>query len=103
MPRLNEPSGPRAILQTNSRAWPRVAALTLAGVALASCSDSGRFGYSNNSTRQAPPQEVTGSVTPRSAPSTRVVAQPLPALSAPATVASNQGYSSGNGSSGGAP
>ncbi len=98
MSRLNESSRPRAI----SKTWPRVSALALVGVALASCSDSGRFGYTNTSSRQAPPQEVTGSVTPRSAPSTRVVAQPLPAPSAPATVASNQGYSSGNGSSSGA-
>src|SRR5882757_798678 len=99
MSRLNVPLYPRAFQPS----WPRVAALALAGVALASCSDSGRFGYSNTSSRQSsPPQEVTGSVTPRSAPSTRVVAQPLPAPSAPATVAANQGYSSGNGSSGGA-
>ena len=98
MSRLNVPSRPSAI----SKTWPRVSALALVGVALASCSDSGRFGYTNNSSRQAPPQEVTGSVTPRSAPSTRVVAQPLPAPSAPAPVAINQGYSSGNGSSSGA-
>lgn len=98
MSRPNVPLYPRAFQPS----WPRVAVLALAGVALGSCSDSGRFGYTHTSSRQAPPQEVTGSVTPRSAPSTRVVAQPLPAPSAPATVASNQGYSSGNGSSGGA-
>ncbi len=99
MPRLNVLPYPRAFQPS----WPRVAVLALAGVALASCSDSGRFGYTNNtSSRQAPQQEVTGSVGPRSAPSTRVVAQPLPAPSAPATVTANQGYSSGNGSSGGA-
>ncbi len=98
MPRSNVPQYPRALLQ----GWPRVAVLALAGVAVASCSDSGRFGYTNTSSRQAPPQEVTGSIAPRSAPSTRVVAQPLPAPSAPATVASNQGYTSGTGSSSGA-
>ena len=99
MPRLNVPLYPRAF----EPSWPRVAVLALAGVALASCSDSGRFGYTNTSSRQsAPPQEVTGSVAPRSAPTQRVVAQPLPAPSAPATVAANQGYSSGNGSASGA-
>lgn len=98
MSRLNVPLNPRAFQPS----WPRVAVLALAGVALGSCSDSGRFGYTHTSSRQAPPQEVTGSVTPRSAPSTRVVAQPLPAPSAPATVAANQGYSSGNGSASGA-
>ncbi len=98
MPRLNVPPCPRAILQS----WPRVAVLALAGVAVASCSDSGRFGYTNTSSRNVPPQETTGSIAPRSAPTSRVVAQPLPAPSAPATVASNNGYYSGNGSSSGA-
>jgi murein DD-endopeptidase MepM/ murein hydrolase activator NlpD len=98
MSRLNVPLYQRAFQPS----WPLVAVMALAGVALGSCSDSGRFGYTNTSSRQAPPQEVTGSVTPRSAPSTRVVAQPLPAPSAPATVAANQGYSSGNGSASGA-
>jgi murein DD-endopeptidase MepM/ murein hydrolase activator NlpD len=75
----------------------------MVGVAVASCSDSGRFGYSNTSSRQAPSQEVTGSVTQRSAPTSRVVAQPLPSPSTPATVASNgYGYTSGNGSASGA-
>lgn len=69
----------------------------MVGVAVASCSDSGRFGYTNTSSRQAPQQEVTGSVTPRSAPTSRVVSQPLPSPSAPATVASSgYGYTSGN-------
>jgi murein DD-endopeptidase MepM/ murein hydrolase activator NlpD len=75
----------------------------MVGVAVASCSDSGRFGYTNTSSRQAPHQEVTGSIAPRPAPTSRVVAQPLPAPSAPATVASgNYGYTSGNGSANGA-
>jgi murein DD-endopeptidase MepM/ murein hydrolase activator NlpD len=75
----------------------------MVGVAVASCSDSGRFGYSNTSSRPAPAQEVTGSVTQRSAPTSRVVAQPLPSPSAPATVASGgYGYTSGNGSANGA-
>jgi murein DD-endopeptidase MepM/ murein hydrolase activator NlpD len=75
----------------------------MVGVAVASCSDSGRFGYTNTSSRQTPPQEVTGSVTPRSAPTSRVVSQPLPSPSAPGTVASGgYGYTSGNGSASGA-
>lgn len=88
----------------SARLLPRVAIFGLIGVAVASCSDSGRFGYTNTSSRQAPSQEVTGSVAPRSAPTGRVVAQPLPVPSAPATVASNSGYGyqSGNGSSSGA-
>ena len=88
----------------SARLLPRVAVFGLIGVAVASCSDSGRFGYTNTSSRQAPPQDTTGSIAPRSAPTSRVVAQPLPAPSAPATVASNggYGYQSGNGSSTGA-
>lgn len=86
-----------------SRSLPRFAVLGMVGVAVASCSDSGRFGYTNTSSRQAPAQEVTGSVAPRSAPIGRVVAQPLPSPSAPATVASSgYGYTSGNGSASGA-
>jgi murein DD-endopeptidase MepM/ murein hydrolase activator NlpD len=73
----------------------------MVGVAVASCSDSGRFGYTNTSSRQAPQQEVTGSVAPRSAPTSRVVAQPLPSPSAPATVSSGgYGYTSGGSSTG---
>jgi len=98
MSRLNVPRCPRAKQQK----WPRVAILGLLGVAVASCSDSGRFGYTNTASRPVPPQETTGSIAPRSAPSTRIVAQPLPAPSAPATVASNHGYESGSGSSYGA-
>jgi murein DD-endopeptidase MepM/ murein hydrolase activator NlpD len=87
-----------------ARLLPRVAVFGLIGVAVASCSDSGRFGYTNTASRPAPHQEVTGSVAPRSAPTSRVVSQPLPSPSAPATVASNSGYgyTSGNGSSTGA-
>lgn len=93
----------RLHVPARSRSLSRIAVLGMVGVAVASCSDSGRFGYTNTaSTRQAPHQEVTGSVTQR-APTSRVVSQPLPSPSAPATVASGgYGYSSGNGSSGGA-
>ena len=85
----------RLLVPARSRSLPRIAVLGMVGVAVASCSDSGRFGYTNS--RQAPQQEVTGSVTPRSAPTSRVVSQPLPSPSAPTTVASSgYGYSNGN-------
>ena len=91
MPPFNVPTRPRA----SSQKWPRVAALALVGIAVASCSDSGRFGYTNTASRPAPQQDVTGSIAPRSAPTSRVVSQPLPAPSRPATVAANGGYASG--------
>lgn len=91
MPPFNVPTRPRASSQT----WPRVAALVLAGISVASCSDSGRFGYTNTASRPAPQQDVTGSIAPRSAPTARVVSQPLPSPSQPATVAANGGYASG--------
>jgi murein DD-endopeptidase MepM/ murein hydrolase activator NlpD len=85
MPRLDVPSRSRAL----SRTWPRVAALALIAVAAAGCSDSARFdsrpSASNN--RQAPQQEVTGSIAGRPSGS-RVETQALPAPSRPATVAS---------------
>ncbi len=87
----------RLHVPARSRSLPRIAVLGMVGVAVASCSDSGRFGYTNTSSRSAPQQEVTGSVTPRSAPVGRVVSQPLPSPSAPATVSSGYGYTSGTG------
>ncbi len=62
------------------RAFPSIAVFSLIAIAAAGCSDSARF-----SSRQAPPQDVTGSVSSR--PTSRVYAQPLPAPSRPATVA----------------
>jgi murein DD-endopeptidase MepM/ murein hydrolase activator NlpD len=91
MPRSIEPCRPRSVL----RLWPRVAVLAVAGLATASCSNSGRFDsdpYASN--RSAPPQETTGSVSQRPMYN-RVEAQPLPAPSQPATIASSSGYSSG--------
>jgi len=88
MSRFNVPS--------RSRAWPRVAVLTLVGVAAASCSDSARFDsnpYVSN--RQASQQEMTGSITSHPATSGRVEAQPLPAPGRPATVAATGGIASG--------
>jgi murein DD-endopeptidase MepM/ murein hydrolase activator NlpD len=91
MPRSNEQCRPRSI----SRIWPRVAVLSLAGLAAASCSNSARFDSSPYaSDRRTPPQEATGSISPRPAYN-RVEAQPLPAPTRPATVASGNGYSNG--------
>ena len=96
MTRLNVPSRLRA----HSQLWPRAVILALVGVAAASCSDSARF-ESNPfaSNRQAPPpqqqQEVTGSINSRPASSGRVEAQPLPAPSRPATVATSGGTANG--------
>ena len=77
-------------------AWPRVAVLALAGVAVAGCENSGRFD-SNPFASNPPRQEVTGSIAPRPASRSAVVSQPLPAPSRPETVAANgsYGYASG--------
>jgi murein DD-endopeptidase MepM/ murein hydrolase activator NlpD len=96
----------------SSLAWPRFAALALIGVAVAGCSDSGRFdtpyaGYQRPHTthvasRAQPRQtDVTGSVASRPAPHSTVVSQSLPTPSRPTTVAANTTYSSGGYSSGG--
>jgi len=63
------------------RVFPHLATFSLIAIAAAGCSDSARF-----SSRQAPPQEVTGSVGTR--PVSRVESQTLPAPSRPSTVAS---------------
>jgi murein DD-endopeptidase MepM/ murein hydrolase activator NlpD len=76
----------------------RGAVLALAGIALASCSNSQRFDsnpFASN-TRSAPAQETTGSVAPRPMTTARVEQQPLPAPSKPATVAvSGSGIANG--------
>ena len=100
MPHFNVPSRSPASSRTDARSqtWPRVAVLALVGIAAASCSDSARFDsnpYASNNTRPAPPQETTGSIAARPATNGRVVAQPLPALSRPATVAAGGGVASG--------
>jgi murein DD-endopeptidase MepM/ murein hydrolase activator NlpD len=65
------------------RVFPRIAVFSLIAVSAAGCADSGRF-----SSREAPPQETTGSVASRSA--SRVEARSLPpAPSRPATVVSS--------------
>ncbi len=70
-----------------SRAWPRFAILALISVAAAGCSDSARFGSTRSEYYQPPRSEVTGSISRRPVPSQRVESEPLPAPSAPATVA----------------
>jgi murein DD-endopeptidase MepM/ murein hydrolase activator NlpD len=94
MPRSNVPSRPHAVLHH----WPRVAVLTLVGLAAASCSDSARFDsnpYASNRAAPAQQQETTGSISSRPATHARIEAQPLPAPSRPATVAANGGMASG--------
>ncbi|MDI1347344.1 MAG: LysM peptidoglycan-binding domain-containing M23 family metallopeptidase [Pseudolabrys sp.] len=91
-------SRPTASFQSLAR--PRVAVLALIGLALAGCSNSGRFDspYASNNRAPAPRQpEYTGSIAQRPATTTsRIVAQPLPQPSAPATVASGSGgYATG--------
>jgi murein DD-endopeptidase MepM/ murein hydrolase activator NlpD len=87
MPRPNVPS--------RSRAWPRVAILTLVGLLAAGCSDSARFDSSPYASNRRQPADVTGSIAARPAPASRVAAQPLPAASRPATVAATGGYADG--------
>jgi murein DD-endopeptidase MepM/ murein hydrolase activator NlpD len=86
MPRPKVPSRPCV--------WPRVAVLALIGVAVAGCENSARFDSNPfASNRQAPSQEVTGSISSRSATNQAVVSQPLPAPSRPTTVAAANGAS----------
>ncbi len=53
MSRSNVPSRPRASLQL----WPRAAVLTLVGVTVASCSNSGRFDSNPYAARNSAPQQ----------------------------------------------
>jgi murein DD-endopeptidase MepM/ murein hydrolase activator NlpD len=81
---------PRPKVEFRPRTWPRVVVLALVGTAAAGCSDSARFeSGSYSSDRPAPPQNVSSIPTPP-AP-TRVEAQPLPALSQPATISASPG------------
>ncbi|HZD92451.1 MAG TPA: peptidoglycan DD-metalloendopeptidase family protein [Pseudolabrys sp.] len=79
----------------SSRAWPRVAILALIAVAAAGCADSARFGPERSAYYQPPKNipnssEVTGSIA-RQPSHSRVVSQPLPAPTRPATVAAYGG------------
>jgi len=88
MPRLKVPSRPRA--------WSRVAVLALVGVAVAGCENSARFDSSPFASNRDSRPEYTGSVASRPAHAHSVVAQPLPAPTKPATVASNSGVAYGD-------
>ncbi len=90
----------RPTVSIHSLARPRVAVLALIGLALAGCSNSSRFDtpYASNNRQPAQQQrpEYTGSVAQRPATNNRIVAQPLPTPSAPATVPSGSGgYATG--------
>jgi murein DD-endopeptidase MepM/ murein hydrolase activator NlpD len=88
MPRLKVPSRPRI--------WPRVAVLALVGVAVAGCENSARFDSNPfASNREAPRQDVTGSIASRPASNGQVVSQPLPAPSRPTTIAAAGGNAYG--------
>ncbi len=78
-------------VQFRSRALPRVAILGLVAVAAAGCSDSARFASNRSEYYQPPKAEVTGSISRPPASTSRVVSQPLPAPSKPATVATYRG------------
>jgi murein DD-endopeptidase MepM/ murein hydrolase activator NlpD len=75
-------------------AWPRIAVLALAGIAVAGCESSGRFD-ANPFASNPPRQEVTGSISQRPASHAAVVSEPLPAPSKPETVAANGGVATG--------
>jgi murein DD-endopeptidase MepM/ murein hydrolase activator NlpD len=86
---------PRPKVECSPRAWSRAAVLALVGIAAAGCSDSARFdSISYNTDRPLPPQNVA-SATSAPASSDRVEAQPLPALSQPATVSAYGAQSQG--------
>jgi murein DD-endopeptidase MepM/ murein hydrolase activator NlpD len=87
---------PRPQVPSHPRVWPRVALLALVAVAVAGCENSARFDSNPfASNRQAPAQDVTGSVSSRPANNAAVVSQRLPAPSRPATVAARSRVATG--------
>jgi murein DD-endopeptidase MepM/ murein hydrolase activator NlpD len=87
---------PRPKVPCRPPVWPRVAILALVGVAVAGCENSARFDSNPfASNREAPRQDVTGSIASRPPSSSSVVSQPLPAPSQPTTVAAAGGVSYG--------
>lgn len=86
---------PRSAVPSRSCVWPRLAVLSVVGASLAGCADSARINSYSYNRNAPPPQETTGSIAPRSAPSSRVYSQALPAPSRPEMVAANGGYASG--------
>ncbi len=78
---------PRLKVELVPRAWPGIVVLALVSIAAAGCADSARFNSSSYvSDRPAPPQNVASVAAPPPAPA-RVEAQPLPAVSQPASFA----------------
>ena len=89
---------PRPKVESRPRAWPRVLVLALVGIGAAGCSGSARFESSSySSDRPIPTQDVSSISTPPA--SARVEAQPLPALTPPATVTAAPGTYGAQGSS----
>jgi murein DD-endopeptidase MepM/ murein hydrolase activator NlpD len=81
---------PRPKVESRPRAWPRVLALALVGIAAAGCSNSARFESSSySSDRPTPPQTLSSVQTPQA--SARVEARSLPAPTPPATMAAAPG------------
>jgi murein DD-endopeptidase MepM/ murein hydrolase activator NlpD len=81
-----------------SRVWLRVAAVSFIAVSAAGCSNSGRgFDFTSLSSNKsnAAPQDTTGSIAARPAPTGKVETQSLPAPSRPETVAVNGGVAQG--------
>jgi murein DD-endopeptidase MepM/ murein hydrolase activator NlpD len=71
-----------------ARSVLRAAALVVIAIGLAGCSDSGRFDVENPfaSSHPVPRSDVTGAVSSRPMPSSRVSSEPLPAPGRPQTV-----------------
>lgn len=67
---------------------PRAATLVVIAIGLAGCSDSGRFDVENPfaSSHPVPRSDVTGSVSSRPMPSSRVSSEPLPAPGRPQAI-----------------
>jgi murein DD-endopeptidase MepM/ murein hydrolase activator NlpD len=89
-------------MSPRARIVTRAAAIAVFALGAAGCSDSGRFEVNNPfnyDSASRPQQDVTGSVSrPAStAPASRISKAPLPAPSAPQTVAANSGVSQGAG------
>jgi murein DD-endopeptidase MepM/ murein hydrolase activator NlpD len=93
---------PASVVSPRARILTRAAAIAVFALGAAGCSDSGRFEVNNpfnyDKTASRPSHEVTGSVSrPASPPASRISRAPLPAPSAPQTVAANSGVSQGAG------
>ena len=81
---------PRLKVELVPRAWPGIVVLAFVSIAAAGCADSARFDSSSYDDRPAPPQKVASVASPPPAPA-RVEAEPLPAVSQPATVSAAPG------------